>query len=133
MAARSSSAVRVDGLRDLQRDLKVMQPDVRREVTRALKEGAVVVARAAGPLTARKSGKMAGEWRAGATQMKAYVRNRHPGAGVQEYGGTIKPKGTPMVIKPHPAATLALERNQEKIVDHIGDAIERVASTHGWS
>jgi phage gpG-like protein len=110
-----------------------MQPDVRREVSRALKEGAVVVARASGPLAARRTGALAGSFKPGASQMKAYVRSRLPYAGVLEYGGTIKPKGAPVVIKAHPAATLALERNQEKIVDHIGDAIERVASTHGWS
>jgi hypothetical protein len=133
MASRLQGAVRVDGLRDLQRDLKALDPDVRREVTKALKEGADVVARATGPLAARRTGKLAGSFKPGASQMQAYVRSRLPYAGVLEYGGVIKPKGAPVTITAHPAATLALKRNEEKIVDHIGDAIERVASKHGWS
>jgi len=128
-----AEAVRIDGLRDLQRDLKQLQPDARREVTRSLKEGATIVARAAGPLAARGStGTLAGGFRASASQMRASVRNRVPYAGVHEFGGTIKPRGAPITIRATPAATRALEANEERIVDAIGDAVMDAATRLGW-
>lgn len=133
MPPRSQDAVRIDGLRDLQRDLRAIAPEARREVTKALKSGAEVIARATGPLAARKTGKLAASFQPGASMMQGYVRSRLPYAGVLEYGGVIRPKGAPVEIQAHPAATLALQRNEEKIVDSIGDALERVASRRGWT
>jgi hypothetical protein len=127
-----ADAVRIEGLAALRKDLRAMQPDARREVTKALKEGAVLVQRAAGPFTARKTGTLAGAWRAGASGNTAFVRNRVPYAGVLEFGGTIRPKGAPVVIKAHPAGTRALAAREDQIVDRIGDAIEQVAARHGW-
>ena len=125
-------AVRVEGLAELRKDLRAMQPDARREVTKALKEGAQLVARAARPLAARRSGALAGSFRPGAAGNTAYVRSRLPYAAVQEFGGVIRPKGGVVNIEPHPAATQALHDKEEQIVDRIGDAIETVARRHGW-
>lgn len=127
-----ADAVRIEGLRDLQRDLKHLEPAARREVTRSLKQGAEVVARAAGPLTASRTGTLAGGFRASASMMRATVRSPVPYAGVQEVGGVIRPKGSPVRIKAHPAATLALERNEERIVDALGDAVMDAAARLGW-
>lgn len=132
MLSRSAGAVRIDGLRDLQRDLKALAPDARRDITRALKEGAQEVSRAARPLTARRTGKLAGSWRPGATQMKGFVKSRIPYAGVQEYGGVIRPKGAPVTIKAHPAGTRALQLKEDSIVEKVGDAIMAAATKHGW-
>ena len=103
-----------------------------REVTRALKPAAELVRKTAVPFTARSTGRLAASWRAGASGNKAYVRNRLPYAGVQEFGGTIRPKGAPVAIRAHPAATRALERKQDEIVDLVADAIDSVAARHGW-
>ena len=127
-----ADAIRVEGLAQLRKDLRDMQPDARKEVTRALKEGATLVAKASGPFAARKTGKLAGSFRAGASGNTAFVRSRVPYAGVQEFGGTIRPKGAPVKIRANPAATRALERNEERIVDKVGDAIMAVAARHGW-
>jgi phage gpG-like protein len=125
-------AVRIEGLADLRRDLRQSAPEVRRDVTRALKQGAIVVAATAAPLTARRTGKLAGAWRPGAAGNNAFVRNRVPYAGVQEFGGTISPKGTPFTIKPHPAGTRALQLREEAIVDAVGDAVMGVFERHGF-
>ena len=125
-------AVRVEGLAALQKDLRQMQPAAKREVTKALKEGAKVVAAASGPLAARRSGKLAGSFRAGAAGNAAFVRSRLPYAAVQEFGGVIRPKGAPVVIKAHPAATRALKANEDSIVEKVGDAIDDVAGRFGW-
>lgn len=127
------AAIRIEGLADLQRDLKGLQKaDESREVRKALKEGAKVVATASRPLAARKTGKLAASFRPGASGNKAFVRSRLPYAAVHEFGGTIKPKGAPVVIKATPAATRALEKNEERIVDKIGDALDELATRHGW-
>jgi len=127
-----ADTVRIDGLADLRRDLRAMQPEARKEVTRALKQGAQVVAVAAVPFTARKTGAMAKGWRAGAAGNSAFVRNRHPGAGVQEHGGVIRPKGVPITIKPHPAATRALDLRADSIVEKVGDALDDVFVRAGF-
>ena len=129
----AGDAVRIEGLADLRKDLRQSSPDVRREVTKALKEGARVVAAAAVPFTARGTGKLAAGWRPGASGNNAFVRNRVPYAGVQEFGGRISPKGTPFVIRPHPAGTRALEVKEDAIAEAVGDAVEGVFTRHGFT
>lgn len=127
-----ADAIRIEGLTDLRRDLRAMGPDARKEVTTALKAGAVVVAAASGPLAARRSGKLAASFRAGAAGNSAFVRSRLPYAAVVEFGGRIAPRGTPIQIRPHPAATRALATKEDQIVEKVGDAIDAVASRYGW-
>ncbi len=127
-----ADAVRIEGLAELRRDLRRMQPDARKEVTRALREGAVVVAAASGPLAKRRTGRLAQSFRPGASGNSAFVRSRLPYAAVQEFGGTIAPRGTPITIRPQPAVTRALELTEERIVDKVGDAIDEVARRNGW-
>lgn len=127
-----ADAVHIEGFAALRRDMRAMPPAIRREMPRALKTGAELVRKTAVPLTARQSGRLAAGWRAGAVGNTAYVRNRVPYAGVQEFGGIIRPKGSPVVIRAHPAATRALEQQEDRIVDLIGDAIEALAARHGW-
>ena len=129
----AGEAVRIEGLAELRRDLRRASPDVRRDVTRALKEGARVVATAAVPFTARGTGKLAAGWRPGASGNSAFVRNRVPYAGVQEFGGRISPKGTPFQIRAHPAGTRALELKENAIVESVGDAVEGVFTRHGFT
>lgn len=128
-----ADAIRLEGYKELQRDLKAIAPAQRKELTKGLKTGAQLVKRKGAPYVARgATGKLAGGWRAGATQKQAYVRNRVPYAGVIEFGGTISPKGTPFTIAAQPSMTRALEDNTDQIVEAIGDALEAVARRHGW-
>jgi hypothetical protein len=139
----ADDAVRIEGLAALRRDLRGMTADVRRDVRLALKGGAELVARDAGPLAARGTRpipadrrprtRLADSFRAGTSGDVAVVRSRLAHAGVHEFGGTISPRGTPIKIKATPAATRALERNEERIVDAVGDAFDAVALRHGWT
>lgn len=90
------------------------------------------MAAASGPLAKRKTGTLAGSFKAGAAGNSAFVRSRVPYAGVQEFGGVIRPKGTPITIRPQPAVTRALASKEEAIVDKVADAIDSVALRHGW-
>lgn len=125
--------IRIDGLKELRRDLRAM--DLRLEgrgLTRALRAGAEEVAVAARPLIRKRSGDLSRSYRAGAAGTNAYVRSRLPYAGVQEYGGVIRPKGAPITIRPQLAVTRALEAKTEAVVDRVSDAIDLLALRHGW-
>jgi phage gpG-like protein len=125
-------AVRIEGLAELRRDLRKMQPDTLKEMRSELKAAAVIVAVASRPLAARRSGTLAASFRPGTAGNTAFVRSRLPYAAVHEFGGTIRPKGAPITIKAQPAPTRALEAATDRIVDSIGDGIERVAGRNGW-
>lgn len=128
-----ADAVRIDGLRELRRDLRAMGLRVEgRGLTAALRSGAEEVATASGPLVRGRSGDLARSYRAGAAGTRAYVRSRLPYAGVQEFGGVIRPKGTPIKITPQTPVTRALDAKTEAIVDRLGDAIDDLARQHGW-
>lgn len=129
----AGAAVRVEGLADVRRSLsKLERSDESREVTRALKQGAVLVAQSARPYAARKSGKLAGSFRAGSSGNTAFVKSRVPYAGVHEFGGTIKPRGTEIKIRATPAATRALESKEDRIVRLVEDALDDLARKYGW-
>jgi phage gpG-like protein len=127
-----ADAVRVEGLGDFIADVRSMQPHVRKEIPKALKEGAKLVQRTGRPYVARKSGGLAADWRIGGGGKAVYLRNRKPYAGVIEFGGAISPKGTQFQISAQPSMTRALDEKQEQIVDAVGDALEAVAVRHGW-
>ena len=128
-----ADAVRVEGLADLRRDLRKLDHlDERREVTRALKEGATAVAGTARVNAPRRTGALAASYRAGASGNTAFVRSRLPYAGVQEFGGVIRPKGTPVEIRPQKAVTRALESKEDVILQRVGDALDAVFRATGW-
>ena len=128
-----ADAVRVEGLAELRRDLRAMGLKAEgRGLTRALREGAEEVRKAAGPLAPRRSGALAESYRAGAAGKSAYVRSRLPYAAVQEFGGVIRPKGTPITIRSRAAVTRALANKEEVVVECLADAIDRLARQHGW-
>lgn len=121
-----ADAIRVEGLAALRKDLRQMQPDARKEVTRALKEGASVVATSARPLAPKRTGRLAASYRAGAAGNTAFVRSRLPYAAVQEFGWRARG------IRPQPAVTRALDLKEDSIVDAVGDALDGVAGRNGW-
>lgn len=128
-----ADAVRVEGLADLRRDLRKLEHlEERREVTRALKGGAKVTATAARPFVRSRSGKLAGSYRAGAAGNTAFVRSRLPYAAIQEFGGTIRPKGAPITIRPQKAVTRALASKEDTIVQKVSDALDQVFRAAGW-
>lgn len=128
-----AEAIRIEGLAALQKDLRGMKDaESSREVRKAMKEGAQLVASGARPLAARRTGKLAASFRAGAAGNTAFVRSRLPYAAVHEWGGVIRPKGAPITIRATPAATRALQSNEERIVEKVADAIDQWSTRYGW-
>ena len=128
-----ADAIRVEGLADVRSSLrKLERTGERKEVTRALKEGATVVATSARARAPRKTGRLAASYRAGASGNSAFVRSRLPYAAVQEWGGVIRPKGAPITIRPQGAVTRALASREEDIAEKVGDALDAVFRAAGW-
>jgi phage gpG-like protein len=131
-APRDPGAVRVEGLRELRRDARRMEPAVGKELRAVIKSAAHFVAEEARILAPRKTGKLAASIRATTSGDRGVVRSPLPYAGVQEYGGTIRPSGVPIHIKRHEFVARALDRQRDKVVDALGDGIERAARHNGW-
>ena len=128
-----ANTVQIEGLKELRRDLRRMELKAEgRGLTKALKVGAEKVAEGARPLAPRRTGKLSASYRAGAAGTTAFVRSRLPYAGVQEFGGTIRPKGGAVKIMGRTAVTRSLRSKEDVIVDLVSDAIDQLALKHGW-
>lgn len=125
-------AVRVEGLNDLRRDLRKLEPAAVKEIRVVLKDAAQIVAAAARADAPRRTGRLADSIRATTSGSKGVVRSPLPYANVQHWGGTIAPKGTQIRIKATEFITKNLERHADRVVDAIGDGIERAAQKNGW-
>jgi len=60
------------------------------------------------------------------------VRSPLPYAPVQEYGGTIHPRGAPVRIKRHEFVTGALESERDKVVEVLAAGLDKVFRSQGW-
>lgn len=125
--------VGTDGLRDFRRDLKKLDADLAKGLTRELREEVAKVASEAGTLAPRLTGALASSYRPFVTARSAGVRSRLPYAPVVEYGGTIRPRGADIVIKRSEPVTRAVIRQADAIVHGFGDAVERSARKAGWT
>jgi hypothetical protein len=126
------AGVRVEGLRELRRDLKKLSPEVNKQLGRELREVGKIVAADARARAPKRSGKYATSIRVYAAKSGVAVGSNLPQAGVLHWGGTIKPRGVPIVFKPSPVIVDAANRNMEKIVDRVGEAVEDAARKTGW-
>ena len=128
----SKDPVRLEGFREFRRDLKKLEPAVDKQLRKDL---AVVAARVATEAKAgapRRTGKYAGSIRPYVTTKGVSIGSRLPQAGVLHFGGTIKPRGVPITIIARPVVSAAVDRNTDRIVDGMGDAIEQAARNAGW-
>lgn len=124
--------VRVDGLKEFRRDLKRVEPEAAKALQKELRAAVGKVAIEAAATAPRKSGTLARSFRPFTRGNTAGVYSDVPYAPVLEYGGTIEPKGTPIKIRRYETVTKAVIRQQEAIVDHIGDAMDDAARRAGW-
>jgi phage gpG-like protein len=66
------------------------------------------------------------------TARGASVGSRLPQAGVLHFGGTIRPRGVPIAFPARPVISEAVDRNTDRIVNELGDAVEQAARRTGW-
>jgi phage gpG-like protein len=133
--------IRVDtsGLRELRRDLKGMDRAVDKQLVREFRTIGRDIAQEGSALAPRKTGTLAGSLKPSVTLRGVAVGSRLEYANVAHWGGTTGRGHQPGVpwsgsvrVQPSLFLSRAVERQQNKIVDEIGDAIERAATDVGW-
>jgi hypothetical protein len=133
MAGRGEYAVNVNGLVELRRTLTGTDLEAKRAVQASLKRGVTIAAERASLLAPRGlTGRLAGGYRGYTRGNVAGVRNPVPYAGVHEYGGTITPRGVPILIQRSAPITRAIEMETDAIVDDIADGIDEATRRLGW-
>lgn len=132
MAARNETAVRIDGLAKLRRDLRDLDKDALKELRLVLKSAADEVAREASATAPRRTGNLARSYQPFTRGNVAGVRSKLPYAGVVEWGGTIRPRGVPIEFQRRQPIGRALERRQDQIIEKVADGIDDIARRNGW-
>lgn len=120
-------AVRVRGLRELQRDLKLIDAQVAKEIRAELKDVAEPVrARAVQNALADIShiGERWSQMRIGVTTRMVYVAPK-----ARRRGGTGQPNLAPLLGQ---AMETALAENEDRVVAGLEHALDRAVTLHGF-
>lgn len=125
-------AVRVEGLREFRRALKGVSREFDRELRAELKDVGEDVAAEARRTAPRRTGQYANSIRVYANARGVSIGSRLPQAGVLHWGGSIRPRGVEIRFPRRAVITDAAERQTARIVDGVGDAVERAARKAGW-
>ena len=132
MASRADNAIRLEGFKEFRRDLKKLEPDVDKELRKDIRAAAAKVAAAAAVSAPRVTGEYAKSIRPYVTARGVSVGSRLPQAGVLHWGGTIRPRGVDIKFPARPVISDALDKQTDRIVEDLGDAVDRAARRAGW-
>jgi hypothetical protein len=131
MASRDSG-VHLEGFREFRRDLRKLEPEVDKRFRADLKGIGARIAAEARSAAPTRTGAYARSIRPYVTAKGITVGSRLPQAGVLHWGGTIRPRGVDITIRARPVISEAVDRNTDRIVDSMGDAVEDAARNAGW-
>ena len=124
--------VYVKGLAEFRRDLRRTDREALKEVQAGTRKAAKLVAEAAARLAPRRTGRLAESYRGTTSGNRGIVYSNLVYAPIVEFGGTISPRGVDIKFRRQEPVARALALNTERIVDSIGDGIDRAASRTGW-
>ena len=126
------AGIHTEGLREFRRDLRKFAPEVDR-VLRAdinIAAGRVLIeARGDAPM---RTGALARSLKKSVTVRGASIYSTLPYAGVVHWGGTITPRGVPIVFERTEYITKAVERHADTIEEDIANGVQRAALRAGW-
>lgn len=118
-----SQSIRVEGLNKLVRDLKKLDADLAASMKRVNRELAGDVADTARATVPRRTGRLAGSLRAGATQRSGVVRAG--GAGVP-YAGVVHFGWAKRKIRPRPFLYDALDARRDDVQRRWAAEVDRL-------
>lgn len=124
--------VEVQGLKALRASLRAVDRGALREVQKVTKAAAQIVAEEAGRNAPRRSGRLSASLRGTTQGASGIVRSPLPYANVQEYGGTIHPRGAPITIKRSAYVHRALDAKADQVGRALADGFDRLARAQGW-
>lgn len=125
-ATRVGGTVSVKNYAAFRRGLQSLDKGTNKILTNYLKDLAKETTADAKRRAPVKSGKLRKSIRPSVTQKRVTVYSTLPYAGVQEWGGTIRPKGTPIKIEGHHMVRDAVDAASEKTerdLTHMFDVI----------
>jgi hypothetical protein len=122
--------VQAEGLRDFRRDVRRADKEVGKEFQRELREVSTKVAREAGTNVTRTTGTLAGSYRGTARGTQGIVRSPVFYARFIEFG--FHPRGGDTFVEGTNPIGRAVERQEDAIVDALGDAVDRAVTALGW-
>jgi len=135
----TSLNVRVDGLADLRRAVRAVDPAGLKAIQATLKGASETVARDARVLAPKKTGRLASSIRAGTSGNRAVVRDRLPYANVIHWGGSTGKGHRPgaawsgsVLVRPSLFISRAVDRNENRIAVMLANEFDRVIRTRGW-
>lgn len=133
MARDRSVGVQVRGLSQLNRSLGRIDKDLRRESLRHIRE----VARKArdtarDKYTPKLTSELAKSLRYSASNRGATLSSKLAQAGVHEWGGTIRPRGTPITIQRSRMLGQGIQDHTEDIDNQLKSILDRIAATEGF-
>lgn len=131
MARRYDLALGVDGLDDLIKALRAADRDVPKAVRKGFKAAVGPTVTQARALAPRRTGRLAASIKAGTSGARISIYSTHPGAGVHEYGGTIRPAGGDIRIRRSEMVGKAVERTQVSGLRRVEESLVDSLRSHG--
>lgn len=131
-----SPAIVTLGLRELQRDLKVMMPGTALELRLVVKSALEPMRRVAVSQSPGSHRTIGSRWRASMRGANGALTNTHPGVRPHEFGGIIRPRGAPITIEAThmiygPGG--AMEEGKDETEKGLLAGFERLARSNGWA
>lgn len=123
------ATVEIEGLKALDRDLKRLHPEVQKELKTGMKGIASKIAREA---TTRAHARSF-VYRGAGTGTKASVRSAGPKGYVArflEFG--FHPRGSSTFVEGRNIVGSIIEREEQEIIDAVGDLVDQAARQAGW-
>jgi hypothetical protein len=124
--------IETQGLREFRRDLKRMEPAIDKELRADIKAAAARVLAQAKADAPKQTGALSDSLRVSLTARGASIYSRLPYAPVVHWGGTIEPRGAPITFRATEFISRAIEAGADRLLDDIGDGVERAANRAGW-
>lgn len=123
--------IRIEGLKELRRDLKALASGAPKELRSGLVDAGQDVASEARSRAPRRSGRLAGSIRSEASGSGAVVGSPLVYAPVHEFGGRVGRQRATR-IRESAFARGALEDKADSVAQKVEDEVERLARRHGF-
>lgn len=123
-------AAEVRGLREFRRDLRKLDTEADKELREGIRDAArTTLDRADVPV---RSGALKRSLKISVTARQVSIYSLLPYAPVVHWGGEIEPRGVPIRFPRTEFITKAVEAGADRLVEDIGDSVERAAKRAGW-
>lgn len=125
--------VNVPGLAKFQRDLGRIDRGMRTASTRHLRQIANRVRDSARGRAPRRSGRLARSIRSSARASGASIYSNLEYAPVHHWGGTIRPRGTPIRIEATHFLSEAAEQHTEFVEEELANLLDAIVARNGFT